>query len=241
MNPQFIGLQQPNTPYPSAAMSSATASDRVDLDQSTSLADQLRQKHTVTIEDAEDPDLPVPTLKQKSEYGQSKSLDTKSHELFPELGGPKKANSGVAPIWNAKGPTDGNNVHGGNCANGGSETSKSGPPSLSIPGRNVAHVLLEPQQVMPRSQLKRPIPDILKDLNRKSRANVSMVTAPNGRLRFEATGPSDVANQALRDLVQQIGAKVSYWTRASLSLAFSWKASWDNSNQNMLFFFPSKL
>ncbi|TLD33241.1 hypothetical protein PspLS_00604 [Pyricularia sp. CBS 133598] len=188
-------------------MSSATTSDRVDLDQSTSLADQLRQKHTVTIEDAEDPDLPVPTLKQKSEYGQSKSLDTKSHELFPELGGPKKANSGVAPIWNAKGSTDGNNVHGGSYANGGSEASKGGPPSLSIPGRNVAHVLLEPQQVMPRSQLKRPIPDILKDLNRKSRANVSMVTAPNGRLRFEATGPSDVANQALRDLVQQIGAK----------------------------------
>jgi hypothetical protein len=57
--------------------------------------------------------------------------------------------------------------------------------------------------------LKRPIPDIIKDINRKSRATVSMATSTNGRYKFDATGPQDVAQQALKDLIAQIGTRVS--------------------------------
>jgi hypothetical protein len=79
---------------------------------------------------------------------------------------------------------------------------------MFIPGRKVESVTLEPQFITPRGQLKRPIPDIIKDINRKSRANISMSTSANGRLKFDATGPQDVAQQALKDLVQQIGTRV---------------------------------
>ncbi|KAL8417933.1 hypothetical protein RB594_001519 [Gaeumannomyces avenae] len=202
-------------------MASTAAPDHVDGAEPGSLADQLRQNHTVTVEDAEDPDLPQHSPqpaaakaagKQNASPVPSASIDTHSHELFPELGGPKKANAAVPPVWSAKTASNGSKANGGTPVDAGSGAStpngsRGGPPALSIPGRNVTHVFLEPQQIMPRAQLKRPIPDILKDLNRKSRANVTMSSAPNGRLRFEATGPQDVAHQALKDLVQQIGAK----------------------------------
>ncbi|CAJ2505389.1 Uu.00g127830.m01.CDS01 [Anthostomella pinea] len=154
------------------------------------------------------------------------SLDTQSHEAFPELGVPKTTaatKNHTAPIWGgAKGGANGNangpTSWSANGTNGtprawtpasGVSTPSAIPPPMSIPGRNVETVLLESQYILPRNQLKRPIPDIVKDINRKSRAVISMVPAPNGHLKFEATGPQDKAQQALRDLVQQIGIKTS--------------------------------
>ncbi|KAK3381389.1 hypothetical protein B0H63DRAFT_202447 [Podospora didyma] len=160
--------------------------------------------------------------KQKAQEAPVSRLDTQSHELFPELGGPKsKANTAAAPIWSAKSLANGK-TNGSSPANGtprasapaSGVTTPTGPalhsaPTLNIPGRNVETIFLEPQHVLPRNQLKRPLPDILKDLNRKSRANVNMTTTGNGRLKFEATGPQDIAQQALKDLVYQIGTKQS--------------------------------
>ncbi len=147
-------------------------------------------------------------------------LDTQSHELFPELGAPKKASAGVVPIWSAKKAVNGK-TNGASSANGVSRASTPasgattpgapalhGPPALSIPGRNVETVFLDPQHVLPRTALPRPIPDIIKDLNRRSRASIAMGPSTGGRMRFDATGPQDVAQQALKDLVQQIGTKV---------------------------------
>lgn len=140
-------------------------------------------------------------------------LDTHSHELFPELGAPKKASANVAPIWNAK-TGGGTNGASQPTSNGSSAPAASAParstaaPTLNIPGRNVSSVTLEDHQLLPRGSLKRPIPDIIKDINRKSRANVTMLPPTGSRRQFNATGPPDVAQQALRDLVQQIGAKV---------------------------------
>ncbi|EFX01085.1 RNA-binding effector protein [Grosmannia clavigera kw1407] len=154
-------------------------------------------------------------------------LDTQSHELFPELGAPKKAAVNVAPIWSAKngavangngtatGASNGSarssmpSTRAGTPANANGAGSPNGPPSLSIPGRNVTTVFLDDSQILPRGALKRPIPDIIKDINRKSRANVTMAPPSGGRRRFDATGPPDVAQQALKDLIQQIGAKVT--------------------------------
>ncbi|KAK0617381.1 hypothetical protein B0T14DRAFT_435770 [Immersiella caudata] len=213
-----------------------------------SAASQLLQQHAanshhVTIEDAVDEDLgkPVPAAdasaadskpswaepmsakaagKQKAQ--EAAGLDTQSHELFPELGGPKpKASAGVVPIWSAKTGVNGK-TNGASPSNGtphasapaSGVTTPTGPgshkaPTVALPGRNVETMFLEPQHVIPRAQLKRPIPDILKDLNRKSRANITMTNASNGKLKLEATGPQEVALQALKDLMNQIGSKQS--------------------------------
>jgi hypothetical protein len=168
--------------------------------------------------------------KQKENSAPGGKLDTRSEELFPSLGGgniPKPAASGKnlqghwavgKPNGKANGatPTNGTSRASTPASEGPAlapapaptQGSQRGPPSMSIPGRNVETVTLDPQYILPRGQLKRPIPDILKDLNRKSRAKVTMSSSANGRLKFDASGPSDVAQQALKDLVQQIGAKV---------------------------------
>ncbi|KJZ70421.1 hypothetical protein HIM_10189 [Hirsutella minnesotensis 3608] len=201
-----------------------------------SAAQKLLQKHAeaprhVTVEDALDEGAPAKSSNDASEHrAQSmsantagkppskSSLDTQSHELFPELGAPKGKTANVAPIWGAKSntgaPSNGTASNGisrsSTPASGGAATpSPAATPSMFIPGRNVESVTLEPQFILPRSQLRRPIPDIMKDINRKSRANLTMATASNGRLRFDATGPQDVAQQAIKDLVQQIGTKTS--------------------------------
>lgn len=203
----------------------------------TSAAQKLQQKHaeaphSVTLEDVPDEELPVKTSadasgswaapmsgksagKQKETPTKS-ALDTQSHELFPELGAPKGKSANVAPVWGAKnsasGKTNGSISNGtpnvSTPPSGAGTPSRGSTPALFIPGRNVESVTLEPQYIMPRNQLKKPIPDIIKDLNRKSRANINMSQSSNGRLRFDATGPQDVAQQALKDLVQQIGLRV---------------------------------
>jgi len=212
-----------------------------------SAASQLLQQHMaashhVTVEDAVDEDLPQPAPATDAPADESKpswvepmsakaagkqkaqehvGLDTQSHELFPELGGPKpKANTGVAPIWSAKSLVNGK-PNGTTPANGTPRTSAPasgvttpagpglhGPPAVSIPGRNVETLFVEPHHILGRNQLKRPVPDVLKDLNRKSRANVTMTQAGSGRIKLEAAGPQDVALQALKDLMNQIGTKV---------------------------------
>ncbi|TDZ38468.1 Vigilin 1 [Colletotrichum spinosum] len=201
----------------------------------TSAAQKLLQTHvdhhpTVTVEDVPDEDLPLKNSnagdsaswaepistkaagKQKESSAPGKKLDTQSHELFPELGASKpKGSPNVAPIWGAKSnvSTPANGLSRSSTPTSGVATPKNGPPPMSIPGRNVETVVLEPQYILPRNQLKRPIPDTIKDINRKSRANITLSTATNGRLRFDATGPQEIAQQALKDLVQQIGTKTT--------------------------------
>ncbi|EGX90950.1 RNA binding effector protein Scp160, putative [Cordyceps militaris CM01] len=199
-----------------------------------SAAQKLLQKHAqhiphaVTIEDVPDADLPKPvndasgswaapitsTAAGKQKEKQS-SLDTQSHELFPELGAPKGKAANVAPIWSAKNGAPKQNGTNGTppsppppvSATGPTSAGQVPPPVMSIPGRKVESVTLEPQFIMERSKLKRPIPEILRDLNRKSRANITMSSISNGRIKFDATGPQDVAQQALKDLVTHIGRR----------------------------------
>lgn len=210
---------------------------------SSTLAAELKAKHAeaahhVEVEEVPDEDImshhhaeaeassagakpswAEPKAEEKPKKPEAKPLDTRSHDLFPELGGQSNSKSpaGIVPIWSAKSTTNGKT----NGTNGTPRTSapdsgvstptgtgQHGPPSLSIPGRNVETLYLEPQHMMPRTQMKRPLPDILKDLNRRSRAQVTMSTQGNGKLKFEAAGPQDIAAQALKELVQQIGTKV---------------------------------
>lgn len=187
-----------------------------------SVAQRLQQHH-VTVEDVPDDELPAKSVDDASASGpapaikapakpKQTALDTQSHELFPELGTPKNKAPSVAPIWGAK-----SNANGGSNGVSRSSTPASGTatppaqaatPSMAIPGRRVETYVLLPQHIRPRSELRRPIPDIIKDINRKSRATITMSQSANGHLKFSATGPQDVAQQALKDLVAQIGTKV---------------------------------
>jgi hypothetical protein len=57
--------------------------------------------------------------------------------------------------------------------------------------------------------MKKPLVDVLKDINKKSKANVTVSTGNAGLMWFSAVGPQDACRQALKDVVEQIGAKVS--------------------------------
>lgn len=185
-----------------------------------SAAAQLLKQHLAhhaTVEEVPDVDLPKPastadaaatSSAQPSPEDSSKKTNTQeppptqSLELFPELGGaaPKPAST-VAPVWAAR--SNGN----ASAAEDSSPRSAAGAPTLALPGRNVEYTLLEPHHVLPRTKLKKPLPDIVKDFNKKSRAQVKVSTQPDGKVRVEATGPREIATQALKDLVAIIGTK----------------------------------
>lgn len=162
----------------------------------------------------------------------SKPLDTQSHELFPELGGaPKSQAAPTVPLWGAKKP--GNSpapVNGksnglppstasskGSAPASGNATPTStatpatsrAPGGLSIPGRHTERITLESAEILPRKDMKKPLADILKEINKKSKANVAMQPGLGGKTQFTATGPVDATRQALSDLVKQIGSKAS--------------------------------
>jgi hypothetical protein len=174
--------------------------------------------------------------KQKEEAApaQEKSplLDTQSNELFPGLGGAQKnvRHTQARPSWVAKpapnGPAAANGKADGISTNGTS-TPQSGintPPSAVSPSAvrgapqslagqiQLPILVLQKQEVLPRNQLKKPLADILKDINKKLRTNITVTTGEGGVLEFRETSNQKdaVRNQAIRDLGAQIGAKVSY-------------------------------
>jgi len=204
-----------------------------------SAAQRLAQQHAdhhATVEDVPDEDdnaAPTgsssgPILsekaagKRKEEAGKPNTLDTGSEELFPTLGkAPKPTGATKQGVWGSGKPSTNGTTNG--ATNGTSRAASDAPaptqfsipkrdgpaPIMKIPGRNVEEVTLENRFVLPREKLRRPIPDIIKDINRKSRANITMSSSSGGNLKFEATGAPDVAQQALKDLISQISIKVS--------------------------------
>ncbi|KAF3761404.1 hypothetical protein M406DRAFT_353069 [Cryphonectria parasitica EP155] len=145
------------------------------------------------------------------------ALDTQSRELFPELGGPKAQAPKTVPMgtWNVLADrTNGNGtapVNGSQRAatpNSGTATptGKSKAPSVTLPGRHIESIVLEPQHMKTRDQLRRPLAQIIQDINRSSRAQVKAVAGGAGGQKFEAAGPQEAAQQALKELVKQIGS-----------------------------------
>ncbi|KAI9736536.1 MAG: hypothetical protein M1818_006047 [Claussenomyces sp. TS43310] len=161
------------------------------------------------------------------------SLDTQSHDLFPELGGAPKGPGApiVAPIWSTKkaatpatarvnGEANGtmptNGVSSESVSSSGVTTPNSNPslapsrgPSMVIPGRQQERIFLKPQQILPRTQLKRPINDVIKAINKGAKATLSMNTGDQGSLSFTATGSSEARTAAFKELCKQIGSKQS--------------------------------
>lgn len=194
-------------------------------------AEQTAEGHHVTVEDVVDEDLAphngdteassAPIASEKAAAKQKETppakttaLDTQSRELFPDLGGPKsQATTKIVPKWNVlSDKTNGQGQNGATTPSSGAATPTGNPavPSVSLPGRkNVETIALRPQHMKPREQLRRPLPDIIKDINRTSRAKISIASTSNG-ITFEATGPQDAAQRALKELVNQIGTPVSF-------------------------------
>lgn len=172
--------------------------------------------------------------KQKADFPSGKEnqkplLDTQSDEVFPGLGGAPKfvPAAATAPIWGIKKSKPPASGAANGVATNGSSTPTSGintPPSAtssSVPRgapQSLAGqvqgptVVLQKDEVLPRNQLKKPIPDILKEISKKSRpmVNIAMTTGEKGAMKFSVTGaaPDSAKQQALRDLGAQIGVKV---------------------------------
>lgn len=192
-------------------------------------AQKLMQEHAdhhVTVEDVPDEEdiaHPTPSAasasasaplsdkaagKQKADDTSSKkpALNTSSEEAFPALGPVKpRAQASVAPTWGKKPSSVTNGVNGNASAPAGR-----GPalPSMNIPGKHVERISLATNQVAPRGELKKPINEIVRDINRRSKANLEYKQAP-GALIFEATGSVEAVRQALKEVANEVGSKVS--------------------------------
>lgn len=162
------------------------------------------------------------------------AIDHLSEESFPALGGgPKSQTPATAKSWGMKKTTPPAQSHSnglnGSIGNGQASPSASSrastppvgtwnaPPSksrgiidhrLPIPGKCTERIRFAPVQLKPRVQLRKPIPEILRAINKKSKANVEMKPGPNGYLFFEATGPVDAVRQALLETAKEIGSQV---------------------------------
>lgn len=145
-------------------------------------------------------------------------LDTQSSELFPGLGGSKPA---AAPSFNkswGKGPVQVDGRTNGTPTNGNSTPTSDAPAPFvsrgapqSLASQIQAPLLvLQKHEVLPRTQMKKPMPDILKDINKKLRTNLTMTQGAGGVFEFRENSNQKEAlkQQAIRDLGQQIGVKV---------------------------------
>ncbi|KAL8648091.1 MAG: hypothetical protein Q9226_006144 [Calogaya cf. arnoldii] len=83
----------------------------------------------------------------------------------------------------------------------------SNPQYIPIPGRHSERIQFAPSQLLPREQLKKPLLDVIRNINKKSKATVEMKSGPGGTIIFEGTGPVDAARQALRDVAKEVGSK----------------------------------
>jgi hypothetical protein len=152
------------------------------------------------------------------------TFNVHSEEAFPSLGGPKLGAAPVSTGWGkkpasisthaSKGPANGTPTPAQN-----NKSSRPHPPSngraampkeglVSLPGRHVERISFAPSQIIPRTQLKKPIPEVLRIINKGSKARVEVREGPSGQLVFEGTGPVDAVRQALKEVASQIGSKV---------------------------------
>ncbi|EOA88165.1 hypothetical protein ACJQWK_01582 [Exserohilum turcicum] len=142
------------------------------------------------------------------------ALNTSSEEAFPALGPVKpRAQASVAPTWGKKpASVTSNGVNGSAHAHDGSSAAPAGRgpalPSMSIPGKHTERISLASHQVAPRGELKKPINEIVRDINRRSKAKLEYKQAP-GALIFEATGSVEAVRQALKEVANEVGSKQS--------------------------------
>ena len=173
----------------------------------------------------------------RSKVNGAVSFDAQDQEAFPALGsGPKAPPPAPAAMaWGAKKPSSlhaGVNGANGSVAPSSMSSSRASTPTsglmtpasnnasrgpqprglsmpqqMPMPGRHSERIQFAPSQLLPRDQLKKPLQDILRSINKGSKAKVEMKSGPNGNIIFEGTGPIDAARQALKDLAREVGSK----------------------------------
>lgn len=156
------------------------------------------------------------------------ALDTQSEEVFPALGAPKAPAAAAPSMWSKKpaavGKAATNGVTNGTSAaprpsapSSGIVTpsstagSQRGPtPQMSLPGRYSEQIRLHSSMLTPKSQLKKPVAEVLREINKRSKANIEMKSGGQGGfVIFEGTGPVDAVRVALKEVANQLCAKVS--------------------------------
>ena len=179
---------------------------------------------------------PAPTQPAVKTNG-SQYLNTHSEEAFPALGGGPKASAPVsAPIaWGAKKPSSlhsGINGTNGHAPLSSMESSRASTPTsgmmtpastntsfapqprglsmphMAMPGRHTERIQFAPSQLLPKDKMKKPLQEVLRGINKRSKAKVEMKPGPNGVIIFEGTGPVDAVRQALKDLAKEVGSTV---------------------------------
>ena len=85
-------------------------------------------------------------------------------------------------------------------------TAPSQRSAVNLPGRQSEQIVLDPSMLKKRDQLKKPVSEILRDINKRSKAKVEMKSGPGGMLVFEGTGPTDAVRVALKEAASQICA-----------------------------------
>ena len=186
--------------------------------------DKPRQAST-TLESAKPSEKALGKQKAKEpKQTKPETLDTGSEELFPTLGAGSKSRipGPVSPAWGSTKPSsivNGTNGHtnGSSVSSSHASTPRSVTPAfpgygrgVNIPGKQRDAVVFAPSQLLSRDKLKKPIPEILRDLNKKSKASITMNHVKDGGISFESTGPNhEIAQQALKDLARQIGIRQS--------------------------------
>ncbi|KAF2670331.1 hypothetical protein BT63DRAFT_386720 [Microthyrium microscopicum] len=165
------------------------------------------------------PPVDVPSRPKKA------PLNVNSEEAFPSLGPSKPAPVAASHTWSRKPastlngsantPTNGSSqasqarARNAPAQGGNSSPSNFGLSNVSLPGRAVERVAFAPQQITPRHLLKKPIPEVLREINKRSKAQVVVKEGPGGQIIFEGTGPQDAVRQALKEVANQVGSKQS--------------------------------
>lgn len=149
------------------------------------------------------------------------ALDTQSEEAFPSLGASKAPSSATASAWSNKPSSVRNGQPSGAAyqANGASPGNNATPRSyapngrgniMAIPGRSIQEMHIQSSQLKTSAELRKSLPELLREINKRSKANVTMRSAAGGVIVFTGQGPSDDSvREVLKEVVSRVGAKVS--------------------------------
>ncbi|KAK2744285.1 hypothetical protein FQN57_004370 [Myotisia sp. PD_48] len=147
-------------------------------------------------------------------------LDVQSEESFPALGSGSKPRPSASVAWGAvkSGSPSTSDANGKRAENHPPIAPRTatppsaphgGPRILPMPGKHVEQLRFASSQMIPRSQLKRPISDIVRDISKKSKARIDVREGPGGSYIFEGTGNVDAVRQALKEVAQTVGSMQS--------------------------------
>ncbi|EPE25499.1 Eukaryotic type KH-domain (KH-domain type I) [Glarea lozoyensis ATCC 20868] len=143
---------------------------------------------------------------------ENKPLDTQSEALFPGLGSAPKTTA--APIWAKKGTSNGNGVptNGSSTPNSGVNTPPIGTPrpggAQSLAGQVNGTVYTFGPKDLSRAATKKPLPEILRELSKKHRVNLSQTTGEGGVIKINLAG-NQVPEAKKKDVFRELGSHIN--------------------------------